>query len=350
MAKVLAVVGAQFGSEGKGVVVHKIATSEHFDFHVRTGGPNAGHSFVHGQRQYVVQSVPCGFVDVTSSLVLGAGAVINPRTLRREVESLEALGYDIRSRLYIDHNATVLTEEDEQAEGHTHGEIHRRIGSTGEGVGAARLRRLSRRQSDRVLVSQRSDEFYGFTICDTVPLLNASGVSILLEGTQGSGLSVTHGPWPYCTSADTNAAQFCADAGISPLAVTDVVLVARTFPIRVAGNSGPLKGERSWSDISSELGRIVEERTTVTKKVRRVGEWDDELFARAVMLNRPTAVAVTFLDYLDPRDSFVTSVHDLSVSSLAFLSLIESQFNVKVKYAGTGVDPEKGWTCVEFNV
>lgn len=346
MAKVLVVVGAQFGSEGKGVVVHKIATSEHFNYHVRTGGPNAGHSFIHQGVHHVVQSIPCGFVDPDSKLVIGAGAVINPRVLWREINYLEGAGFNIRDRLLIDHNATVLTEEHEQIEGHTHGEIHQRIGSTGEGVGAARLSRLNRRKSDRILVSQRPDDFDGLIICDTVAAINCGG-SVLLEGTQGSGLSLTHGPWPFCTSADTNAAQFCADAGISPRAVTDIMLVARTFPIRVAGNSGVLKNETTWGALSIKLGRSVSEKTTVTKKVRRVGEWDDELFGRAVMLNRPTSVAVTFLDYLNPKDQFCESVHDLSSDALGFLMNLEGKYGVKVKYAGTGVRPD-GWTCVTF--
>lgn len=346
--KITVVVGAQFGSEGKGVVVHRMTQRRHYTHHVRVGGPNAGHSFIHEGEPYVVQAIPCGFVDRDSLLVLGAGAVINPRVLEREIQHLESRGWDIRGRLYIDHNATVLTERNELDEGHTKGEIHQRIGSTGEGVGAARMSRLARKTDERVLVSQRSEEFQGMIICDTAPMINLKHADVLLEGTQGSGLSLTHGPWPYCTSADTNASQICADCGVSPLAVDEVVLVARTLPIRVAGNSGPLLGQMAWSQLSQRLGKDVEERTTVTKKVRRIGEWDDNLFARAVMLNRPTSVAITFLDYLNPKDEFVQSRDMLSTESLGFIANLERDFDVKVEVAGTGVHSRLGWTHVEF--
>jgi adenylosuccinate synthase len=187
---IIAVVGAQYGSEGKGVVVHKLATERPFDLHVRTGGPNAGHSFVHEGKPYTVQCIPVGFVDRNSRLILGAGAVINPRILQREIVELERQGFEIRNRLFIDQNATVLSVQDEEAEGHTKGELHARIGSTGEGVGSARMRRIERVGSR--LVRQNIDYFTNFgTILDTTELIyQFVRRNILLEGTQGSGLSL----------------------------------------------------------------------------------------------------------------------------------------------------------------
>jgi adenylosuccinate synthase len=348
-SKVVAVIGAQFGSEGKGVVVHHLATTQDFEFHVRTGGPNAGHSFVHEGKHITVQSVPVGAVDPNAHLVLGAGAVINPRILEREILMLEEHGYPVRERLFIDANATVLTPEDEEAEGHTAGELHQRIGSTGEGVGSARLKRIRRDASKMSIVQQDLDLFNRLgMVCDTAGLLSTAE-SILLEGTQGSGLSMVHGPWPFVTSHDTNAAQLCADAGVSPRRLEEVVLVARTMPIRVAGNSGPLQGEVSWKDLSERLGRFVTERTTVTRKTRRIGEWDDELFRRAVMLNgpRPT-VALTFLDYLNPEDEFVSEYGELSVESRGFIHFLQEEHGVSIKYLGTGVHETRGWQCIEL--
>lgn len=345
---IVAVIGAQYGSEGKGVVVHRMAMDRHYQHHVRVGGPNAGHSFIHHTQKYVVQSIPVGFVDPDSILVLGAGAVINPRILKREIEELEKHGHLIRHRLLIDANATVLHEEDEYAEGHTSGELHRRIGSTGEGVGAARHRRMRRDKIERATVFSCPEMFRELGhICDTVSQLSKSG-SILLEGSQGSGLSLTHGPWPYCTSADTNAAQLCADAGVPPMALSDVMLVARTFPIRVAGNSGPLHHETNWEDISLRLARPVEERTTVTKKVRRIGHWDQELYERAVLMNGPRpSVALTFMDYVNPSDQFVTRWEDLSRQASQFILDHIGRLGERLKYVGTGVHPEKGWIYVQ---
>jgi adenylosuccinate synthase len=345
----VAVVGAQYGSEGKGVVVHRLATRQHYEFHIRTGGPNAGHSFVHQGRPFTVQSVPVGFVDPNASLVLGAGAVINPRLLEAEIAMLEEAGFEIRNRLYIDANATVLSIKDERSENHTAGELHQRIGSTGEGVGAARLKRIRRDMEEHsiVMLNLKTFDKMGM-VCDTVSLLDKAQ-SFLLEGTQGSGLSLVHGPWPFCTSADTNAAQLCADAGISPLRLKEVMLVARTMPIRVAGNSGPLINEVSWQALSDRLKKFVIERTTVTKKVRRIGEWDDELFRRAVRLNGPRpSVALTFLDYLNPEDEGVTKWSSISDVSARFVYRLENEFDVSVKLAGTGVHETEGWQCIEL--
>jgi adenylosuccinate synthase len=107
---------------------------------------------------------------------------------------------------------------------------------------------------------------------------------IVIEGTQGYGLGLHAGYYPTCTSSDTRAIDFLAMAGINPwspgLEHVTVWLVARVFPIRVAGASGPLKGETTWE----ELG-LPEERTTVTHKVRRVGDWDSDLIRKAVVAN-----------------------------------------------------------------
>jgi adenylosuccinate synthase len=107
---------------------------------------------------------------------------------------------------------------------------------------------------------------------------------IVIEGTQGYGLGLHAGHYPTCTSSDARAVDFLAMAGISPWSMgieyLGIWLVARVYPIRVAGNSGPLKGETSWE----KLGLPIE-KTTVTHKVRRVGEWDPELIRDAAIAN-----------------------------------------------------------------
>jgi adenylosuccinate synthase len=146
------------------------------------------------------------------------------------------------------------------------------------------------------------------------------------------------------TSHDTNAAQFAADAGIPPMLVTRVLLVARTYPIRVAGNSGPLKNELAWEEISRRVGKPVVERTTVTNKIRRVGEWDEELLDNAIALNRPTSIAITFMDYLSPQDESKTQWEDLSDTAKRFVRYVESRFRARVSLIGTG---GSNWNIVD---
>lgn len=344
---VLAVVGAQYGSEGKGVIVNEIANE--YGVHIRVGGPNAGHSFTHKGRVFKMQVIPCGWTNPNATIILGRGILIDVDVLSKEIEMVAAVDPSITTRLKIDRRAGVLSKVHHNHEGGVHGEMHARIGSTGEGVGAARVARVNRDPNhfyhvgDVKGVGGKTWDLQDMMISESpeiIDSLSRRGVDILLEGTQGSGLSLIHGPWPYCTSTDTNAAQMAADIGISPRFVNRIMLVARTYPIRVAGNSGPLNNELTWDEMSILVGKPVLERTTVTRKVRRVGEWDGELFQRACVLNAPTSIAVTFLDYLSPEDEGKTDMLTLSEKSRNFIRYLEAISGAPVVMAGTGGD---GW-------
>lgn len=338
--EVVALVGAQYGSEGKGVIAAHLA--DEFDIHVRTGGPNAGHSFQRDGQVWKMQSIPCGWINPEALIVIGAGALVNPSILMREIKQIEAIEPDFRARLLIDAHAGVLDEHHHQEEGGVEGEMHQRIGSTGEGIGAARRDRMMRDPSKfRRMIDIAPSLGLMECMSDTVEVLHDAMPysSILLEGTQGSALSLIHGPWPYVTSHDTNAAQLAADAGVSPRKISRVILVARSYPIRVAGNSGPLKGETTWDEMSNMLGERVEERTTVTHKIRRIGEWDDGLFRRALMLNCPTSIAVTFADYIDPAVAGERDYNRLTPRVRLFLERV-ADFGVPVSMVGTGGE---GW-------
>ena len=315
----LAVIGAQYGSEGKGVIVSAIA--DKFSMHVRVGSPNAGHTFFAFGEKHVMQSIPCGWMNPKAVICIGRGALLNMAQLMKEINHVKRFFPDFLQRLLIDCKAGVLDERFHQQEGGVNGEMHKRIGSTGEGVGPARIARINR----------NSDEFYHFgdiaaqyglegCTVDNTPAIIAhyqdTGHNILLEGTQGSALSLIHGPWPYVTSIDTNAAQILAEIGVAPNRLTNVMLVARTYPIRVAGNSGPMYKEITWEEVSRLAGRLVEEKTTVTKKVRRVALWDPNLIKQAVLLNSPTCLALTFTDYVDPALYGTKSIEDVMNSGL----------------------------------
>lgn len=300
----LALIGGQYGSEGKGVIAAGLAPS--FKAAVRTGGPNAGHSFYHQQTLYKMRQVPCAWVNPGTQLYLGAGAVIDPVLLEDEARRVGRV-------VFVDPQAVIITPDQHRQE--VNESLRELIGSTTEGVGAARVAKIWRNghvvlardyewQGDLVVVDER--------VSDRLADIREVNGAIMLEGTQGSGLSLHHGHYPYVTSNDTNAAQLAADAGLPPTVVDHTHLVVRTHPIRVAGNSGPTGGlELSWDDLI-ERG-VVErpERTTVTNNVRRLFTFSDEDLARAIQLNDPCGVWVTFGDYLDPAATGVADIDEL---------------------------------------
>lgn len=339
--KLTVLVGGQYGSEGKGAIAAHVANDYHI--HVRVGSPNAGHTIYWRGEKHVMQSIPCGWINPGAKIVIGRGALLNMKQFMKELVHIMKYYPGFLDRLIIDPEAGVLDEKFHEEEGGVNGEMHRRIGSTGEGVGPARIARLQRDPSKFRQFKDVAEE-YGLSECmvpDTpgyLAYMQDRGGNILIEGTQGSGLSLLHSHWPYCTSIDTNAAGIISEVGIAPSRVTDVLMVVRTYPIRVAGNSGPMKNEISWEVISAKCGKPVSEKTTVTKKVRRVAEWDDELFKKSCLLNAPTEIALTFADYVDPH---LYGVNDAGVvqNSLALHEFMEEHGLIgKVKYIGTGPD------------
>jgi adenylosuccinate synthase len=162
----------------------------------------------------------------------------------------------------------------------------------------------------------------------------------LIEGTQGFGLSLYHSEvYPKTTSRDTSAAGCLSECGISPKLVTEIVMVLRTFPIRVAGQqAGPMFEEIDWETIQRESGcpNPISEFTTVTGKLRRIGRFDLHLVRRAVEVNRPTRIALNFLDYLSFGNASSKAALGLSANALQMISDIEQCAQAPVTYLGTG--------------
>lgn len=290
------VVGGQYGSEGKGKVALELARQQGAAAVVRVGGSNSGHTAVDSAgRTWALRQLPVSVLAPDTVAVLPPGAVIDPELFLEEVTRL-GLGPD---RVHVSPAATLITAEDKEAE--ARGGLVERIGSTGSGSGAALARRMTERAKSTMLAGdhgalwpflQDTEEFLA-------DLLDRKA-RVVIEGSQGFGLSLLHGDYPYTTSRDTTAAAFAAEAGVGLFEVDDVTLVLRTFPIRVAGNSGPLPGEITWSDIAARAGLPKEhvELTTATRKVRRVGTFDPALVRRAVRVNRPTRIVLNHLDYV----------------------------------------------------
>lgn len=338
----VALVGAMYGSEGKGLVAAALANE--YECHVRVGGANAGHTFYHSEQKFVARSVPIGWINPEASIFIGPGAIIDPEVLVAELQTIEEAGYAVKERLLIDKRAVLISRSQHLAEGGVHGKAHAQIGSTGEGVGLARMSKINRDaliNTDtapyaciRVADEEPFFESLGIRVGDVADRLHRhlrEGFNIFLEGTQGCGLSLTLGDWPHVTSADTNAAQLASDAGISPTDVSRSILVARTHPIRVAGRSGPLFDETSWEELGLEP-----EITTVTKKVRRVGHWNPEQVRYSCQVNYPAALVVTFIDYLWPEAKGVVNWRALPEAALEWISAQEELIEAPIVAVGTG--------------
>jgi adenylosuccinate synthase len=322
---VTVVIGGQFGSEAKGKVISFIANE--FDIAVRTGSPNAGHTVFDNKSEiYKLQQIPATFLNKKCTLCIGAGALINPETLKREVQKTKT-----KNRLFIDPQAGIIEEKHLLQEK----ELIKNIGSTGKGCGAALSNRIWRKDfnlSKDILKKE-------YAIKDVSEIINKGidkGKNILVEGTQGFGLSLYHGIYPYVTSRDTTASNFLAEAGISPLSVKDIILVIRTYPIRVAGHSGPLSYETSWEEISKKIGKETSESTTVTNKIRRVGKFDIKIVKKAIEINRPTQIALQFLNYLYPEDENKNKWENLNIKTQKYINRLEKQLGVPITLIGTG--------------
>ncbi|MBE0580148.1 adenylosuccinate synthetase [Devosia sp.] len=332
------VVGGQFGSEGKGKVSLELARrarrSNIPTTVVRVGGPNSGHTgYDKSGKKFALRQLPAGCIDRDVDVVFPAGSYIDVDLLLAEVSELDFP----RSRITISHHARVITQEHKDWE--HNGDLIQSIGSTGAGVGAAVMAAVARRSKNFELTSLEAQDsaslqrFLGNST-DVLRKKLDNSHRVIIEGTQGFGLSLLDGGyWPKATSRSTTAAAALAETGLSPLDVDDVTLVIRSFPIRVAGDSGPLPNEVSWDYVSSLTGRRaaeIQEYTTVTKKLRRVGKFDPALVRAAIAANRPNRIVMNHLDYIGGEGGWGTKLR------ADFIKLVEEEIDQSIDWWGVG--------------
>jgi Adenylosuccinate synthase len=327
------VVGGQYGSEGKGKVVALLASRLASPWLVRCGGPNSGHTVRIDGKDVILRQVPCCAEPHKATFCLAAGCAIDEAVLLRELDLLDIE----RERIIVDPRAVIVTEQDREAE--------RRqlngIASTCSGTGAALVRRMSRRAE--VPLAKDSEALGVRCRIETVaPLLHNAldrDGDVIVEGTQGFALSLLHGlDYPFVTSRDTTAAGFAMEVGLSPRLIDKIVMVLRTFPIRVGGPSGPFRDEISWDEIRtiSRAPQAFPEYTSVTKRLRRVARFDLDAVKLACQYNRPTSLAVMGMDRIDYLNTGLTDVSSLTSEALTFLDHLERGTTVPVQFCGTG--------------
>ena len=281
------VVGGFFGDEGKGKIISYLALKDNPSIVVRGGaGPNAGHTIRDGEKIYKVRMLPSGFLNKNARVMIGPGVVINPDVLLAEIRDFKAQG-----RSFIDKNCGIIEEKHLSSD--SKGDLKEKIGSTGSGTGPANADRAM-----RVLKLAKEVDALKPLLIDVPFEINSalkSNQNVLIEGTQGTFLSLWHGTYPFVTSKDVTASGICADIGLGPKNVDEVIVVFKSYVTRVG--TGPLAKELTLEEAQkkgwSEFG-------TVTGRQRRAAEFDFELARRAIMLNSATQISITKLDVVFP--------------------------------------------------
>jgi adenylosuccinate synthase len=333
----VAVVGAQWGDEGKGKIVDWL--SERADVVVRfQGGHNAGHTLVIDGHTYKLSLLPSGVVRPEKLSIIGSGVVVDPWHLIREIDAIRAEGVAVTpDNLKLAENAALILP--------SHGEIDRareeargagKIGTTGRGIGPAYEDKVGRRAirvcdlADPASLGDKIEQLllhhnallrglnapevdggallqalidiapkvlpYADTVWQRLDEARRAGRRILFEGAQGIMLDVDHGTYPFVTSSHTHPGQAASGAGIGPGAVGYVLGITKAYTTRVG--SGPFPTELT-GDIGELLGARGKEFGVVTGRKRRCGWFDAVMVRQAIKTAGITGIALTKLDVLD---------------------------------------------------
>ncbi|ASJ01004.1 adenylosuccinate synthetase [Thermococcus gorgonarius] len=325
------VVGGQWGDEGKGSIIAYLALKDKPDVIARGGvGTNAGHSVFINGRKYAVRQLPTGFMQTKARLLVGAGVLVDPEVFFQELEALK--DFKVAERVGIDYRCAIIEEKHKQLD-RTNGHLHDKIGTTGSGCGPANADRVMRRAK----LARDIPELEPY-LTDVAAEVNDAldeGKLVLVEGTQGFGLSLYYGTYPYVTSKDTTASAIASDVGIGPTRVDDVIVVFKSFPTRVG--AGPFPTEMSQEE-AEKLGLV--EYGTVTGRRRRVGWFNFEFARYSARLNGATMLALTMLDKYDKRAFGVTDYDKLPKKAKEFVEEIEERVGVPVALIKTGPELE----------
>ena len=336
----LAVIGAQWGDEGKGKLVDLLC--EEFDVVARyQGGHNAGHTVKFGDKHYTLKLIPSGIFHPDKLCILGNGMVIDPQALLEEIGTLRNAGVTIEENLKISDSAHVILPYHraldlarEEAAGDA------KIGTTGRGIGPAYETKVSRygirvadlvdkdvlREKIEFACAEKNPVLSGVyhketfdpaklyesyleyaeqlapRITSGTVLINEqirAGKRVMFEGAQATMLDIDHGTYPFVTSSNCTVGGICTGLGVAPKHIHRVYGVAKAYTTRVGGGAFPTELE----DVHGEhLRKRGNEFGTVTGRPRRTGWLDLPVLRTAVMLNGLDAIGLTKLDVLDEFD------------------------------------------------
>lgn len=337
----LAVLGLQWGDEGKGKLIDLAA--EHYDIIVRCqGGNNAGHTVQVAEQVYKLSLVPSGILRPGKTVVIGNGVVINPEALLNEIETLQDLGVRVETNLLVSNRAHVIFPYHPLMERSSEAMPgKRKIGTTSRGIGPCYEDKAARRGirvaelispelfperfrsvaaekmaiADALGISEPWDveaalrRYQGYAeqlrpfVTDTGKFLNDSirqGKRVLFEGAQATMLDLDFGTYPYVTSSNPSAGGLCTGSGVSPRLLHDIVGVAKAYATRVG--EGPFATELHGPPAEA-LRESGAEYGTVTGRPRRCGWFDIPLLRYTNAINHPSSLFITKIDVMDYLDS-----------------------------------------------
>ncbi len=336
----IAVVGLQWGDEGKGKIIDIL--SRDVDVVVRyQGGNNAGHTVICDNKKYAFHLIPSGVLHTGKLCIMGNGMVVDPLALLHEIDTLKVAGIEVSPKnLKISENAHLIFPYHRKLDGFREKMRTNRIGTTGRGIGPCYMDKYARsgiRVGDllnpQLFFSKLTDsireknsiyryvfgydgfsqeeiynEYLGYGeklapfICDTVSLLYdlwKSGKKILFEGAQGTMLDVDFGTYPFVTSSNSSIAGVCMGTGLPPKAIEKVIGVCKAYTTRVGEGPFPTELSGKMQDLLRDKGG---EFGTTTGRPRRCGWFDAVLVRYAVRLNGVDELVITKLDVLDTLD------------------------------------------------
>lgn len=330
------VLDGQWGSTGKGKLCGLLGT-EKPNAVVSSFGPNAGHTYIDDDgNSFVFKGIPSSACTATDAPVyITPDSVIKVEQFLKEAEEV---GTD---RVMVDRRVAVVTEDDAEAAritGH-------HLAGTMQGTGHAIAKKILRLKNTKLAGDILPKSMVG-DVCEKIRQHVRSNHTILFEMSQGFDLSVNHGhDYPYLTSRDITVGAAINSMGISHHDVSQVVGSIRTYPIRVGNIDGGYSGphwpdqtEVTWDSVTMTSGSSEKllERTTVTKRVRRVFTFSLMQLRRFVDVNKPDYLFLNFMQYITSKDSGKKKYCELSQQSRHFVEMIESECRVPVKIIGTG--------------
>jgi adenylosuccinate synthase len=319
------VVGGFFGDEGKGKIIAYLARHCSPMVAARGGvGPNAGHTFVLDGKTYKVRMLPSAALNPSTRLLIGPGVLVNPQILLEEVRN-----FGVGDRVFVDRQCGIITKDHIEKDNTDYPKS--RLGTTGTGTGPANSERALRTLRLAREVPELSQ--YIEDVSNVINYALDKKQMVLIEGTQGTFLSLYYGEYPFVTSKDVTSSAICSDVGVGPKRVDEVLLVLKSYVTRVG--QGPLKNE---IDDSEARKRGWTEYGSVTGRQRRAAPFDMDLATRSIQLNSATQLALTKLDVVFPACAGVREYSKLPAEARKFIENIEQETGLKVILIGTGAE------------